>query len=76
MDDWPIKFYLRQHFFNKKSHANRVEHKMKKAYEEELQKKEELIKKLGKKAVERLDDQFYMGSDEDGNNGDGVKHVK
>ena len=49
---------------------------MKKAHEEELQKKEELIKKLGKKAVERLDDQFYMGSDEDGNNDDGNKHVE
>ena len=49
---------------------------MKKAHEEELRKKEELIKKLGKKAVERLDDQFYMGSDEDENNGDGDKHAE
>ena len=49
---------------------------MKKAHEEKLWKKEELIKKLGKKVVKRLDDQFYIGSDEDGNNSDGDKHVE
>jgi hypothetical protein len=59
VDDWPVKVYLQQRFSNQRSYRKKTELDMEKAFEDSQNKNK------GKgKAAEKLDDIFYMGSDD------------